>query len=119
MQVPGGPLKTRIRIEYDDSLLCHAVTVPECLDQRNLSRWPGVVVDRAFSFCDCGKVAERAAGQQVAGLDQGCPVEFAGGHGQGKTGSQTGRALKKANGDRAGEGHRRLGTLATSIRDLP
>lgn len=84
MQVPGGPLKTRIRIEYDDSLLCHAVTVPECLDQRNLSRWPGVVVDRAFSFCDCGKVAERAAGQQVTGLDQGCPVEFAGGHGQGK-----------------------------------
>jgi hypothetical protein len=41
VQVPGGPLKTRIRIEYDDFLLCHAVTVPECLDQRNLSCRPG------------------------------------------------------------------------------
>lgn len=41
VQVPGGPLKTCIRIEYDDFLLCHAATVPECINQRNLSRWPG------------------------------------------------------------------------------
>ena len=37
VQVPGGPLKTRLGIEYDDSFLCHAVTMPECPDERNLS----------------------------------------------------------------------------------
>ena len=47
VQVPGGPLKTCIRVEYDDFLLCHAATVPECINQRNLSRWPGRMVDRA------------------------------------------------------------------------
>ena len=47
VQMPGGPLKTCIRIEYDDFLLCHAATVPECIHQRNLSRWPGRMVGRA------------------------------------------------------------------------
>src|SRR5207248_10814814 len=56
VQVPGGPLKTGIRIEYDDFLLCHAVTFPECMNQRNLSDWSGIVVDRAQFGCRCGKV---------------------------------------------------------------
>jgi len=47
VQVPGGPLKTCIRIEYDDLLLCHAAKVPECINQRNLSRRPGRMVARA------------------------------------------------------------------------
>lgn len=47
VQVPGGPLKACIRIEYDDFLLCHAATVPECIHQRNLSRRPGRMVGRA------------------------------------------------------------------------
>lgn len=51
VQVPRGPLKTCIRIEYDDFLLCHAATVPECMNQRNLSRWPGIMIDRAPLSC--------------------------------------------------------------------
>ena len=50
VQVPRGPLKTGIRIEYDDFLLGHAATVPECRNQRNLSRWPGIMTDRAPSL---------------------------------------------------------------------
>src|SRR2546429_523401 len=51
VQVPRGPLKTCIWIEYDDFLQCHAATVPECMNQRNLSRWPGIMTDRAPLSC--------------------------------------------------------------------
>src|SRR5207302_1530927 len=51
VQVPRGPLKTCIWIEYDDFLQCHAATVPECMNQRNLSRWPWIMTDRAPLSC--------------------------------------------------------------------
>ena len=58
VQMPGSPLKTCIRIEYDDFDFppCHAVTVPECRNPCNLSGWPGIVIGRAPLGSGCGKV---------------------------------------------------------------